>query len=135
MSFEQEFLQTCMQNMQDGLPAEQALKACSWVHFHANRMEEVLAPLKGDLDGFLAFLSREWGWVITQCGEKILVDENKNYCVCPLRQAQKMPPLLCNCSEGFAERMFSYILNRPVRATVTASILRGDKSCKYEIVL
>ena len=44
--------------MQDGLPAEQALKACSWVHFHANRMEEVLAPLKGDLDGFLAFLSR-----------------------------------------------------------------------------
>ena len=70
MSFEQEFLQTCMQNMQDGLPAEQALKACSWVHFHANRMEELLAPLKGDLDGFLAFLSREWGWVITQCGKK-----------------------------------------------------------------
>ncbi len=82
--------------MQDDLPAEQALKACSLVHFHANRMEELLAPLKGDLDGFLH---------------------------------------LCNCSEGFAERMFSYILNRPVRATVIASILRGDKSCKYEIFL
>lgn len=121
--------------MQDDLPAEQALKACSLVHFHANRMEELLAPLKGDLDGFLAFLSREWGWVITQCGEKILVDENKDFCVCPLCQAQKMPLLLCNCSEGFAERMFLYILNRPVRATVIASILRGDKSCKYEIFL
>ncbi len=135
MSFEQEFLQTCMQNMQDGLPAEQALKACSWVHFHANRMEEVLAPLKGDLDGFLAFLSREWGWVITQCGEKIFVDENKDFACVRCVRRRKMPPLLCNCSEGFAERMFSYILNRPVRATVTASILRGDKSYKYEIVL
>ena len=63
------------------------------------------------------------------------MDENKDFCVCPLCQAQKMPPLLCNCSEGFAERMFSNILNRPVRATVIASILRGDKSCKYEIFL
>ena len=90
--------------------------------------------MKGDLDGFLAFLSREWGWVITQCGEIILVDENKNYCVCPLCQAQKMPPLLCNCSEGFAERMFSYVLNRPVRATVIASILRGDKRDRKSVV-
>ena len=135
MSFEQEFLQTCMQNMQEGLRGEQAIKACSLVHFRANRMEELLAPFKGNLDGFLAFLSQEWGWVITRCEDKILVDESKDFCVCPLCQAQKKPPILCNCSEGFAERMFLYILNRPVKATVVASVLRGDKSCQYEIVL
>ena len=44
MSFEREFLQTCMHNMQDDLPAEQALKACSLVHFHANRRRSCLRP-------------------------------------------------------------------------------------------
>lgn len=133
MSFEAEFLQKLTENLQCGCSREQALKDCACVHFAANDMERILLPMRGDLNGFLKFLSDEWGWIVTRSGNKILVDENKDFCVCPLCKENRMPALLCNCSEGFAEKMFSYILFRPVKARVIASILRGDKSCRYEI--
>lgn len=133
MSFETEFLNELTKNLQDGFSREQALKRCACVHFAANKMEQVLLPMRGNLNGFLEFLSVEWGWIITKNGNKIYVDENKDVCVCPLCKEKRMPALLCNCSEGFAEKMFSYVLFRPVKAKVTASILRGDKSCRYEI--
>jgi hypothetical protein len=56
-------------------------------------------------------------------------------CVCPLVQQNigVVSTTLCHCSEGFAERMFSAVIEKPVKATVTRSILRGDKSCVYTI--
>lgn len=41
--------------------------------------------------------------------------------------------LLCYCSEGFAELMFSKVVGHPVKAEVIRSIHRGAASCAYQI--
>lgn len=43
--------------------------------------------------------------------------------------------LLCDCSEGFTEKMFSAVVGKPVKAEVVASIQRGAESCRYRITL
>jgi hypothetical protein len=66
--------------------------------------------------------------------EIILADENKPSCVCPLlKDAERLFPGLCYCSEGFAELMFSAVFKYPVRASVVSSIQRGDSHCVYKI--
>lgn len=133
MSFEHGFLQKLMTELQGGASPKEAVKGCSCIHFCADGMEESLSPMKGDLPKLISFLTHRWGWLVKQEGNKLYIDENKQYCVCPMCKERPMPGLLCHCSEGYAERMFSYVLSRPVRARVVASILRGDDSCRYEI--
>lgn len=126
-------------NQIDDLPSQSAaklLKSCALAHYQHLNMEQTLDPYKGDLPAFLHFLSETWHWQIAydQDTQVIIADENKNFCVCPLVQRRLVQsPVLCSCSEGFAERMFATVLNRPVKATVTQSVLRGDASCVYTI--
>jgi hypothetical protein len=128
-----------LQASADPVTAAQVLKGAAEAHYQHLRMDERVAPYRGDLGRFLAFLSSEWGWKIEYAAgsTQVLIDENKPNCVCPL-VAQGLagdPGLLCNCSEGFAERMFSAVVGTPVRAEVTASVLRGAPSCRYRITL
>lgn len=113
------------------------LRACAAVHYTDARMEEVVGRFIGDLAGFLQFLSETWGWQVTYdpAAGIITADENKPYCVCPLvkKSPQALSGTLCHCSEGFAERMFSAVIGRPVSATVVQSVLRGAESCIYSI--
>ena len=115
------------------------VKGCSEAHYDALNMDDMLRPLKGDLPGFVRFLSETWGWKVAfeEGGQVIRADENKNFCVCPLiqRAVVKPTPTLCSCSEGFAERMFAYVLERPVSARVVRSVLRGDPSCVYQVFI
>jgi predicted hydrocarbon binding protein len=94
---------------------------------------------RGRTDEFLAFLRREWGWIIEHDRARgiISIDESKRSCVCPLVPKEHGGGLgvLCHCSEGFAEMMFSAVIGAPARAEVTESILRGHQSCKYRIEL
>lgn len=100
-------------------------------------MESVVARFCGDLAGFLQFLSETWGWQVTYdpAAGTITADENKPTCVCPLVQKspEALSGTLCYCLEGFAERMFSAVIGRPVRAAVVQSVLRGAESCIYSI--
>jgi predicted hydrocarbon binding protein len=65
----------------------------------------------------------------------IIADENKDHCVCPMiDHTLHNSPLMCHCSEGFAEKMFSKVTGEKANAVVISSILRGDKSCKYKII-
>jgi predicted hydrocarbon binding protein len=43
--------------------------------------------------------------------------------------------VICYCSEGFAERMFSRVAGVEVSAEVVSSVRRGDLSCVYRIEL
>lgn len=119
--------------------AARVLKAAAAAHFEHLGMAERVAPFRGNLDGFLTWLSKEWGWRIEydRTARVLEVDEAKSYCVCPLVQkdAQADLGILCNCSEGFAERLFSAVVGHPVRAEVTQSVLRGAGSCRYRISL
>jgi hypothetical protein len=121
----------------DRAQAAKAIRACSGPHYEALGLDATVGRFRGDLDGFLRHLQQEWGWVITRGPEPgvILIDENKPACVCPVVPKPHTGDLglLCYCSEGIAERMFSQVVGRPVRATVVSSILRGNATCRYRI--
>lgn len=111
---------------------------CSQYHYNLNQMDNILQPFVGDLEGFIEFLTKEWGWIVKyNAKEKTLIaDENKEFCVCPIvnnMDDKKISPLLCHCSEGFAKLMFRKVIGSEVSAEVISSILRGDKSCIYQI--
>jgi predicted hydrocarbon binding protein len=122
-----------------GDQARTIIKGCAQSHFDHLEMSKTMARFTGRLESFLEFLHNEWGWIIEHDKENgvVLIDENKSVCVCPLVQKDiaVKSGSLCYCSEGFAERMFSSVIGHAVRAEVRESILRGDKSCKYRIVL
>ena len=116
---------------------KQAVKSCAVSHYNNLNMNDVLQPYVGEIEKFITFLSTEWGWVIEYDKNKqqIIANENKKVCVCPVLppDKNKTNPLICYCSEGFAELMFSKILEKKVSAEVISSIHRGNKNCIYKI--
>ena len=127
---------------ESGLTEEQkrqVIKSASFAHYQSLDMDKMLEPYIGKLDEFLSFLETKWGWKCTYSDDRktLLIDEGKPYCVCPLMKNEKERklPALCYCSEGFEERMFSVVCNHPVKASVAASIQRGDEKCVYRIDL
>jgi predicted hydrocarbon binding protein len=119
--------------------AKRILKGCAESHYEDLKMQATVDRFQGKPDEFLDFLRKEWGWIIDYDRDRgvIQVNENKSTCVCPLIQKNHGANLgiLCYCSEGFAEKIFSGVFRSRVRAEVTESILRGHKSCKYRIDL
>ncbi len=115
----------------------QVMKGCALVHYRDMNMDAIVSQYKGNLEGFCSFLSETWKWKIDydQASHLITADESKNECVCPLvkRNIVRDSSILCYCSEGFAEKMFSSVVGKAVKARVVQSVLRGDKSCVYAI--
>jgi hypothetical protein len=113
------------------------LKECSLIHYRDINMEEFISKYHGNLPGFIEFLANTWQWKVVYDPAQgvIIADENKPTCVCPIVRlsAGAVSGILCHCSEGFAERMFASVMDRPVKAQVLKSILRGDPSCVYRI--
>jgi len=123
----------------DQVTAGRVLKGAAEAHYEHLKMAEKTSPFRGKLEDFLAYLRAEWGWKIEYVAgsDTIMIDEAKSTCVCPLvRQGVEGDlSILCNCSEGFAERLFSGVVGSPVRAEVVQSVLRGASSCQYRITL
>jgi len=119
--------------------SRQILKSCARAHYDQLKMNEILEPYAGDLKKFISFLQNSWNWKVDFDEEKgiIYADENKNYCVCPMvgQQQGLNMGVLCYCSEGFAELMFSKVAGHQVQARVISSIHRGNSRCKYQIKL
>ncbi len=140
--FVYEWLSTLLTAVDGNLPPESKatlLHGCAAVHYRAINMDELVSPYRGNVEGFVQFLSEKWQWKVTYDKEAqiITADENKSACVCPLVQKGFgiASPALCYCSVGFAERMFSAVAARQVKGEITRSMLRGDKSCVYTIFL
>lgn len=115
------------------------LKCCAEVHYAHLKMDDILAPFVGNLDGFIGFLESNWGWKVHYDREEklIIADEQKTYCVCPVLQGQENTKgaAMCYCSEGFAEKMFEVVCQAPVEARVISSVRRGDSKCVYKIAM
>ncbi len=115
------------------------IKKNAIIHFNELKMNEMLKEYVGNPSKFIDFISEKWGWKIEydKASGIVIANENKSYCVCPMvNQAEGMgSSVMCNCSEGFAEKMFSTVFNSPVKATVISSVLRGDKNCIYKIIV
>jgi len=115
------------------------LEDCAQLHYQVNDMDTCLEQYIGDLDGFIGYLTHSYQWIVNYSDDKkkLLVDENKDYCVCPVAKEMDfdVSPVLCHCSENYARRMFSKVLGKEVTVRVLRSILRDGKSCIYEITL
>lgn len=126
-------------DQEDEATCRKIMKKCAISHYNHLKMDNFLKPYEGNLEKFIAFIGQEWGWKIDYQKETgvLIADENKNYCVCPMVNPEKgvKSSILCYCSEGFAERMFSTVVGHPVNARVISSVHRGDSSCKYQIKL
>ena len=119
--------------------SRQIMKKCARAHYDHLKMDEVLLPYIGDLKKFVQFLTSNWNWVVNFDQEKqiVIADENKDFCVCPLVNQERTvnSAVLCYCSEGFAEMMFSKISGKTAEARIISSIHRGNERCIYEIKL
>lgn len=115
------------------------LKKSAIIHYQDLNMDALLAEYVGNLEKFIQFLEKSWGWKIDyNTTKKVLIaDENKNHCVCPIVAYKKEldTSAICYCSEGFAEKMFSTVVGSPVKARVISSVRKGDKTCKYSVDL
>jgi len=113
------------------------LKSCAEAHYEHLSMDMLLKPYVGNIESFIDFLEKTWGWRISynKLARTIIANENKSYCVCPMIKTPN--PIaystMCYCSEGFAEKMFSVVLELPVSASIISSVLRGDNCCIYRI--
>lgn len=109
------------------------------IHFNELKMDDMLKEYAGDPDKFIAFISEKWGWKIefNKTTGILVADENKSKCVCAMVNQDEGigSSVMCNCSEGFAEKMFSAVFRHPVKAEVISSVLKGDASCKYKITV
>lgn len=116
------------------------MHVCADYHYSHNKMDEILDEYVGNLDKFIEFLTLKWGWIVDYDKENgiIIADENKSKCVCPVVHKLKdrdVSNVICYCSEAFAEKMFSKICKMNVTSRVVKSILSGDKTCVYEILI
>ncbi len=57
------------------------------------------------------------------------------YCLCPIfENAPKgLSPTYCHCSVGYVRAIFEQGLGKPVKVELTASVLRGAKSCDFTV--
>ncbi len=138
----QEWISTLMLSLDeqtDEQLSRQIMKRCARAHYDQLNMEQLLENYVGNPNKFIQFLKDSWNWRVSFDEEKrvVLADENKDFCVCPMVNSERgvKSAVLCYCSEGFAELMFSKVAGHPVEARVLSSIHRGDKSCRYEIKL
>lgn len=115
----------------------QLIRNSAKAHYAHLNMDQFLDPFIGQLNNFILFIEKEWGWKIDYRKESgiLLADENKNVCVCPILNPDLAgkSSALCYCSEGFAELMFSKVCQKDVSARVISSIHRGNEHCIYEI--
>jgi predicted hydrocarbon binding protein len=140
-SFSMEWFNELLNSMEKNCSQETCsvlLDQCAECHYKS--MEQMIEKYVGDLQGFLKFMTEQNGQIITynEAENTILVDENKDYCVCPITlsmNGKKVSPVLCNCSSGMTGKMISKIVGKQVKSRVVSSVLRGDKSCVYEIIL
>lgn len=121
----------------DGKELRRIVKMSAVAHYDHLKMDELLADYKGKLSEFIGFLEKEWGWKVDydEVTGVLTADENKTYCVCPVLDKATLPgsEVICNCSEGFAELMFSGVAGVQVSAQVISSVRRGDRTCVYRI--
>jgi len=91
----------------------------------------------GNLEGFLAEARGPNGWMASaehdrKAGLLTIVDRAKS-CSCPLVKQGLTPAAQCECTLGWQEETYSRILGRPVKASLTESILRGSNRCVFRI--
>lgn len=64
-----------------------------------------------------------------------LTEKARTQCNCPLAALMKVPRNLCLCSVGTQEGICEALFNRPAKARVDESVLRGGRRCCFTVTL
>lgn len=142
MQLKQDWLASLLSNLSNKVDAEvvrDIVKKSARFHYDNLNMDVPLADYVGNLKKFNSYIEKEWGWKINydETTKVLIADENKDHCVCPILKCSKEEDTsaICYCSEGFAEKMFSVVTGKTVKAEVISSIRKGDKTCMYKVEL
>ena len=57
------------------------------------------------------------------------------YCSCVKRIEQTLPQAWCYCTLGYTEKMFSYIMDKEVKAELLGSVKMGFDCCRIKIIV
>jgi hypothetical protein len=101
----------------------------------AQSYQELAAKYKGNLKGFLDYISTKWVEK-AEYDEKagiIRITDKAKQCTCPLVKPGVAPKEFCNCTLGWQKAIYSVVLGRPVEAEIEESILRGGVRCVFRI--
>lgn len=126
----------------DAHTCRKLMNSCGEFHYDCKNMDEQLKKFENDLEGFIGFVNREWNWIVDYdpVRQVVTVNENEPDCVCPVvlrarAAGQRINTQICHCSEGYVKKLFSKVLGRPVQSRVVQSVLKGDRSCVYQVTL
>jgi predicted ArsR family transcriptional regulator len=102
----------------------------------AKENAESFKKYKGDLEGFLDEMKRQWA-ERTEHDIKTktikVIGKKQESCFCPFVDKSMTPKEFCNCSIGFNKEMFETIMGKPVDVKIDESILRGGERCRFII--
>jgi hypothetical protein len=88
-----------------------------------------------NVDDFIANLSKVYKHLHRE-GDGIYLVYPKCYCSMVNKiPTGKLAAVYCNCSRGWAKALFEGALKKTVEVKLLKSIKRGDKECRFKIVL
>ena len=88
-----------------------------------------------NVDEFIANLSKVNKHLHRE-GDGVYLVYPKCYCSMVNKiPAGKLAAIYCNCSRGWAKALFEGALKKPVEVKLLKSIKRGDKECRFRIIL
>lgn len=99
---------------------------------------DLLRKHKGDLDGFIRTVSREWKWEVAYDRDRGVVTINgpeAKDCFCPLIDGRYAPKSACECSLGWNRYAFETVSGRKAQVELKESVLRGGRRCSFEVRL
>jgi len=89
----------------------------------------------GNVDEFLENLGKIYKHIHRE-GDGVYLVYPKCYCSMVNRiPIGKLAAVYCNCSRGWAKALFEGALKKPVEVKLLKSIKRGDKECRFKVIL
>ncbi len=99
---------------------------------------QVVKGYEGRPDAYWAHIKTLWLERVDYDKEKgviHLTEKERTQCNCPLAALMRIPGNMCSCSVGTQEAIHEALFNRPAKATVDESVLRGGKRCRFTVTL
>ncbi len=88
-----------------------------------------------NVDEFVDNLSKVYKHLHRQ-GDGVYIVYPRCYCSMVHKiPAGKLLAAYCNCSRGWAKALFEGALKKPVEVRLLKSIKRGDKECRFKVIL
>ncbi len=136
----------CVKDVMDALdqtvdePTRQAImQACGRQCIGASILDKArkLARTAADLDDLLVRLNQSHigGGHLRREGDVIHATYTRCYCGSVNQTKTAFSPTYCQCSCGWYHQLFETLLERPVTVELVSSIIQGDESCRFRIMI